>query len=133
MTALVQDRKTPTRPGDLFSRPVAASTKIFAGSLVAINASGFLVPGSVSTTLIVQGRAEEYVDNSAGGNGDASAQVRRGVFLYDNDGTVALADVGKTAYIVDDQTVADNDGSSARSAAGVIEDVDSDGVWVRID
>lgn len=132
MTALVQDRQTPKRDGEEFNRPVAAATKIFAGSLVALNASGFLVPGSVSTTLKVQGRAEEYVDNSAGGNGDATCKVRRGVFLYDNDGTVALADVTKTAYIVDDQTVADNDGSSARSAAGVIEDVDSDGVWIRI-
>lgn len=132
MAALVQDRKTPKRDGEEFNRPVAASTKIFAGSLVAINASGYLVPGSVSTTLKVQGRAEEYVDNSAGANGDLSCKVRRGVFLYGNDGTVALADVGKTAFIVDDQTVADNDGSSARSAAGVIEDVDSDGVWVRI-
>lgn len=132
MAALVQDRKTPKRDGEEFNRPVAASTKIFAGSLVAINASGYLVPGSVSTTLKVQGRAEEYVDNSAGANGDLTCKVRRGVFLYDNDGTVALADIGKTAYIVDDQTVADNDGSSARSAAGVIEDVDSDGVWIRI-
>jgi hypothetical protein len=132
MAALVQDRKTPKRDGEEINRPVAASTKIFAGSLVAINASGYLVPGSVSTTLKVQGRAEEYVDNSAGANGDLTCKVRRGVFLYDNDGTVALADIGKTAYIVDDQTVADNDGSEARSAAGVIEDVDSDGVWVRI-
>lgn len=132
MAALVQDRKTPKRDGEEFNRPVAASTKIFAGSLVAINASGYLVPGSVSTTLKVQGRAEEYVDNSAGANGDLTCKVRRGVFLYDNDGTVALADIGKTSYIVDDQTVADNDGLSARSAAGVIEDVDSDGVWVRI-
>lgn len=132
MTALVQDRQTQKRDGEEFNRPVAAATKIFAGSLVALNAAGYLVPGSVSTTLKVQGRAEEYVDNSAGGNGDATCKVRRGVFLYNNDGTVALADVTKTAYIVDDQTVADNDGSSARSAAGVIEDVDSDGVWIRI-
>ena len=133
MAALVQDRQTPQRPGTEFNRPVAASTKIHAGSLVALNASGYLVPGSVSTTLTVQGRAEEAVDNSAGGNGDATCQVRRGTFRYENDGTVALADIGKTAYIVDDQTVADNDGSSARSAAGVIEDLDADGVWVRID
>jgi hypothetical protein len=133
MTALVQDRHTPKRDGEEFNRPVAAATKIYAGSQVALNASGYLVPGSVSTTLIAQGRAEESVDNSAGGNGDVSCKVRRGVFSFDNDGTVALADVGKTAYIVDDQTVADNNGTSTRSVAGKIEDVDSDGVWVRYD
>ena len=35
-------------------------------------------------------------------------------------------------YIVDDQTVAKTDGSSARSKAGTIVNVDDQGVWVRI-
>ena len=37
-----------------------------------------------------------------------------------------------TAYIVDDQTVAKTNGSSTRSAAGTIVDVDAQGVWVRV-
>ena len=41
-------------------------------------------------------------------------------------------DIGKTAYIVDDETVALTDGSSSRSAAGTIYDVDDLGVWVEI-
>ncbi|MCY1460857.1 hypothetical protein D9M71_784510 [compost metagenome] len=45
---------------------------------------------------------------------------------------ITRADIGATAYIVDDQTVAKTDGTSTRSVAGTIRDVDSDGVWVEI-
>jgi hypothetical protein len=33
--------------------------------------------------------------------------------------------------VVDDQTVAKTNGSSSRSVAGIIRDVDADGVWVE--
>jgi hypothetical protein len=34
--------------------------------------------------------------------------------------------------VVDDQTVAKTNGSSTRSVAGIVRQVDSDGVWVEI-
>jgi len=108
------------------------STTIYAGSLVCLDASGNLVPGSVATTLIARGRAEEQVDNSAGSAGDKLCVSRKGIFKFANDGTIDRANIGDTAYIVDDQTVADNNGTSTRSAAGTIVQVDSDGVWISI-
>ena len=39
--ALSSDRNTPMQDAELISVPVAGSTKIFAGSIVAANASGF--------------------------------------------------------------------------------------------
>lgn len=132
MAALTADRNTPRREGDSYSDPVAAATTIYAGSLVCLDASGNLVPGSVATTLIARGRAEEYVDNSAGSAGDKLCVSRKGTFKFANDGTIDRANIGDTAYIVDDQTVADNNGTSTRSAAGTIVQVDSDGVWVSI-
>lgn len=132
MTALTKDRNTAQRVGDEFNHPVAAGAHIYAGSLVALDASRDAVPGSVATTLLAAGRAEEEVDNSAGGAGDLTVQVRKGVFQFANDGTIARVDIGGTAYIVDDETVADNDGTATRSAAGEIVDVDADGVWVQI-
>jgi hypothetical protein len=132
MTALTEDRNTPRREGDEYEHPVAASTVIYAGSLVALDASRNAVPGATATGLVAAGRAEERVDNSAGTTGAKTVRVRKGVFRFANDGTVSRADIGSTAYIVDDQTVANNDGTGTRSAAGVIEDVDADGVWVRI-
>jgi hypothetical protein len=113
---------------------VAAATEIFAGGLIVLNA-GVAEPGSEATDLKAVGRAEEYVDNSAGSAGDKTVRVRRGLFRFANSAggdEITLADVGGSAYIVDDQTVAKTDNTGTRSAAGTIEDVDDAGVWVNI-
>lgn len=134
MTALTADRNTPARAGDLYSRKVKASTTIHAGALVALDADGWAVPGATATTLIADGRADEAVVN-AGADGAAVVTVRKGVFRYANSAAgdaIAQTDIGAVCYIVDDQTVAKTDGTSSRSVAGTITDVDADGVWVRI-
>ena len=132
MTALTKDRNTPWREGDEFNHPAAANAVIHAGALVVLNASGDAAPGSTATGLTPAGRAEEAVDNTGGAAGDKTVQVRKGVFRYANDGSISRANIGGTAYIVDDQTLAATDGGGTRSAAGEIVDVDADGVWVKI-
>lgn len=134
MAALTEDRNTHQRQGDEISVPVAATKKIFAGSLVAASATGYATPGATATTLTALGRAEEQVDNSGGADGDVSVQVRRGVFKFGNEAgdLVTQAELGKDCYIVDDQTVARTDGGATRSKAGKVVGVDSDGVWVEI-
>jgi hypothetical protein len=135
MTALTANRNTPARDSKQFSFPVAASTKIYQGSLVCINASSLAVPGSVATTQKCVGRADEIADNSAGLASAINVPVSRGCFRFGNSAStdaIALKDVGASCYIVDDQTVAKTDGTGARSIAGVIRDVDADGVWVEI-
>lgn len=131
MPALTQDRNTPQRFGDTFNHPVAASSVIFAGSIVVLNAAGDAVPGSTATGLKAVGRAEQYIDNSGGVAGDKAVDVRKGTFRFENDGSIDRTDIEATAYIVDDQTVANTDGTGTRSAAGKIVDVDADGVWVK--
>jgi hypothetical protein len=132
--ALTSDRNTPFRTGDDVVHPIAATKKIYAGSLVALNASGYAVPGSAATTLIAVGRAEAQVDNSSGTNGDKNITVRRGIFRFANSGAdvVTRTEIGKSCYIVDDQTVAKTDGTGTRSVAGKVIDLDSAGVWVEI-
>lgn len=135
MAALTADRATPRRDGKRFSLPVAASTKIFAGSLVCVNTSSLAVKGAVSTTLKAAGVAIEQADNSAGAASAIRVEVERGVFQFANSASsdlIALADIGSTCFIVDDQTVAKTNGSSTRSAAGIVRDVDAQGVWVEI-
>lgn len=133
--ALSKDRNTKRRDGVSFNDPLAASTRIFAGALVCLNAAGNAVPGATSTTLKARGVAQEYVDNSAGAAGDQRVSTRRGVFNFANSASadeITRADIGVNAYIVDDQTVAKTSATNTRSVAGVIRDVDSDGVWVEI-
>jgi hypothetical protein len=133
MAALTADRNTKERADKMFSFPVKAATKIFAGSIVVLNA-GKAAPGSTALALVAVGRAEENVDNSAGADGDLNVSVRRGCFRFLNSAAgdaIALSDVGASCYVVDDQTVAKTDGAGTRSKAGTIRDVDSDGVWVE--
>ena len=132
MTALTKDRNTAKRAGAVHNDPVAASTNIFAGSIAVLNATGYAAPGTTATGLIARGVCQKQVDNSAGVDGALSVDTQPGIYLLANDGSVVRTDIGATAYIVDDQTVANTDGAGTRSAAGKITDVDADGVWVQI-
>ena len=132
--ALSGDRNTPRKEGDIRQFDVAAATKIYAGALVCLNAAGDAVPGSTATTLTAVGRADQHVDNSGGAAGDLTVDVRRGVFRFGNSAgadEIGAEDIGSTAYVVDDETVALTDGTSTRSVAGTIYDVDAQGVWVE--
>jgi hypothetical protein len=135
MTALTADRNTPRAEGNIKSLPMSAS-KIFAGAIVMRNATGFATKGAVATTLVGVGRAEEQVDNSSGSAGDKRINVRPGVYRYANSAAgdlITIADIGKPAYAIDDQTVAKTDGTATRSIAGFVFDVDAIGVWVEFD
>ena len=136
MAALTEDRNTPQRDGRTYSFEVAGSTKIYAGSLVALNSSGYATPGATSTTLVAVGMAIEQVDNSSGSDGDENVTVQAGIFRFGNStggDEITIAEIGDACYIVDDQTVAKTDGTSTRSVAGIVVDVDSTGVWVLIE
>lgn len=135
MVALTKDRNTVRRDGVQFNDPVAGATRIFAGSIVCLNAAGNAVPGSPSATLKARGVAQEQVDNRDGAAGALRIETRRGVFPFANSASadeITRADIGADAYIVDDQTVAKTSATNTRSVAGVIRDVDSNGVWVEI-
>ena len=112
--------------------PVKGSTTIYQGALVALDASGYAVPGSKAATLTAAGRAEETVANT-GADGEVSIRVARGVFVFDNAtdaGKLTAAHVLKPCYIADDQTVtATADGASV---AGLVIRVDDAGVAVEI-
>ena len=132
MTALAADRNTPERAGDQFVYPVAATTLIYAGSIVMLNAAGDATKGATATGQICVGRAEQQVNNT-GAAAAATISVSKGVFRWANStagDAITKAEIGDNCYIVDDQTVAKTDATGTRSVAGKIVDVDSSGVWV---
>jgi hypothetical protein len=132
--SLTADRNTFSSDGVLIAVPVAAGVKIFAGALVAANATGYAQPGAVATTLTYLGRADQFVDNTGGANGAATVMVRRRrAFYWQNSATDAVtqASVGKVCYIADDQTVSATNGANTQSAAGIVLSVDANGVWVE--
>lgn len=132
--ALTKDRNTFQRTGETVAHPVAAATKIYAGALVVLNASGQAEPGTTALGKTAVGRAEAQVDNTAGIAGAIQVEVRRGVFKYNNFAADSInrQDIGKTCYVVDDETVGKTDATGTRSPAGKVVDVDGNGVWVEI-
>ncbi|MBA5602493.1 hypothetical protein [Pectobacterium aroidearum] len=131
----MSDRNTPQRDGLLFPVPVAASTEIFGGHIIAANAAGYAVPATATAGQITLGVSDGWVDNSVGANGSADALVARGrawQFVNHAADAVTQADVGKDCYVVDSQTVAKTSNTNARPVAGKVHAVGSDGVWVLI-
>lgn len=121
---------TPERSGEMIYLPLAAATKIFAGTLVAVNSAGNALPAADTAGLRVMGRAEQTVDNTGGAAGDLSINVKRGVFRLPNSATAAVDadDKGKICFIETDEVVAET--STHKVKAGRVVDVDDDGVWV---
>ena len=130
--AATSSRNTVTRAGRVWSYPVAAATIIYAGTMVVLDSSGNAKPAADTAGLRVIGMARADVDNSAGSAGDLDVEVSRtDVAHFTNSSTAAVDadDKGKLCYVEDDSTVAET--STHKVQAGIVEDVDSDGVWVR--
>jgi hypothetical protein len=131
--ALAEDRSTEERAMQYRTYGVLASTKIFAGSMVAITAAGYAVPASDTAGLILVGRAEAQIDNSAGASGALDITVKRGTFSWAATG-MAISNVGDPVFALDDQTVGVTGGSTNKVYAGVIaEYVSATEVWVEQD
>ncbi len=113
--------------------PVKAATTIFQGSIVAIDADGYAIPGKKAAALKAAGRAEETVENT-GKDGEAVVRVKRGVFVFDNASAAANkvgpADILGPCYIEDDQTVTQT--ATGASVAGLVVRVDDEGVAVEM-
>lgn len=125
MAKLSQDRDTKRREGTLYG--FEAGANIFAGSLVSLNAAGKAVPSTADGTVCV-GVAEHAAKSGE------PVRVRRGVFALDGDASAAFtrADVGSECVVVDDHTVGTQPKDGTAPVAGLIVDVDAQGVWVRI-
>ena len=105
MTALTGDRNSHRRVSDVFEDPVKASTKIYGGSMVCLDANGKAVPASDTVGLKIRGVAEGRADNSSGADDAINIITRRdGAYKFSASG-LTDADIDKPVYIVDDQTI----------------------------
>lgn len=111
---------------------VAALAIIYPGAIVAIDADGYLVPGDEATTLKTMGIAtpkehqlylgggsKGYIDATDAADGDFECEVLHCIAYCKNsagDDEVEIAHVGDDCYLVDDETVALTDGSTAGTA-----------------
>ena len=133
MAALTKDRATPYRDGIEIDFPVAANIKIYAGSLVCANTTGYAVPAADTAGLKFGGVALEQADNTGGANGAKTVRLRRsGVFEFDA-ASITQAMVGTAMYIVDDHTMDDATGPTNDIRIGILVKYVADTIgWVDI-
>jgi hypothetical protein len=134
MAATTTDRNTPRKViYREVAYPVKAATKINGGTIVAVDATGYLVPAADAAGLKVVGCSDEGVDNTAGASGALECKVLHGVFKFANNGTnpVVQATVGSAPQIADDQTVRAS-GATNAITAGIVDRVESDGIWLSV-
>lgn len=115
--------------------PVAASTHIYQGSIVALNSAGYLVPASANASLHIVGVAQVEADNSSGAAGDIDCSVERGAFYFANGSSTAAiveADIGRVVYAADDQTLSRINTSGTLPAVGKVLGVDDSKVIVEV-
>lgn len=133
MTALTSPRSPPSLATgkDVWTQhPVAANKKVYPGAMVGLNATGYLVPATASPTLTILGVASPktiqltrfgpaqvllgYIDTTNLADGKAECTVHMPIALMANDGaSITKAEIGKSCFAVDDQTVAKTDGNAA--------------------
>jgi hypothetical protein len=120
MAGLTRDRATAYREGIEVEYPVAAATKIYAGSLVCVDSAGYAAPAADTSGYRFVGAAMEQVDNGSGANGDKVVRVRRtGVFEFDA-ASITQAMVGNAMYAVNDHTFDDAAGPTNDVKVGVL-------------
>jgi hypothetical protein len=129
LAALTANHDAERKDGILVAYKVAARAVIYKGALVCLNAAGYAVPAADEAGLTFVGVAYERGDNAAGDDGDVSARVWKDGSFRVAMAAPRLEDLGKTAYVVDDDTVA----LSAAHAvpAGTLVEIPADNV-VRV-
>ena len=123
------DRTGNERTGNrMLNIPVKGGAELTEATMAAINGDGYAAPAAASAGLRVAGCVQRYCDNRNGADGEQTVSVKRGVFVWDNDGTIKETDILKPCYVKDERTVTITaDGSSV---AGIILEVADDGVTV---
>ena len=145
MTALAGSYDPKRKEGQLIRYPLAAGAHVYKGALVCVvTATGLLAAGADAAGVVCVGVAHEEGNNVAGAvqydgtvtsgaAGAVSVRVEKtGVYLYHKTGAVQT-DVGKTAFLVDDNTVATTATTDSVHCGVVCGLVDTGMVAVRID
>jgi len=133
MTALAADTVRPYRARRaLTPYPVKKNATIRAGSIVELD-GGYAVAASKGENKTYIGIADKGVTGGTS-NGAKNVLVRRDVVARFSNASggdaIGAGDVGKQAYVVDDNTVTDT--STSTTALGRIETVTPEGIWVQL-
>lgn len=147
--ALSNGRTVKEKPqGQVKEYPVLANAVLYHGGIGVINSDGRAKAGVTGTALIAVGKirsnarlkgatntkGSEVWDATGLANAAFDVEVEEGTFAWKNSGgdAILITQIGEVCYIEDDETVSATNGGGTQSAAGIVRDVDTDGVWVEM-
>ena len=94
------DRTGNERTGNrMLNIPVKAGVELNEATMAVINADGYAEKASAAEGVKVAGCVQRYCDNRNGADGEQSVSVKRGTFVWDNDGSIKETDILKKCYI----------------------------------
>ncbi|MCK6521842.1 hypothetical protein L6R49_10425 [Myxococcota bacterium] len=133
MAAATEDRATEARDGKYMAAPITAGGVLLLGVMVVWASDGYAANGTDTSGVVFAGVVRKEGDNTSGADGDVTGEVHTdGVFKFNHSGLL-ITDVGKTLYLVDNQTVGLADDTTNAIEVGTLEQwVSSSEVWVRI-
>lgn len=104
--ALTTNYDAERKDGILVQYKVAARTVIYKGAMVCLNADGYAVPAEDKAGLKFVGFAYDRGENPQGNDGDEFLRVWKDGSFRVEMVSPQLSDLGATAFVVDDNTVA---------------------------
>jgi|CXWL01.1.fsa_nt_gi hypothetical protein len=131
MAAASSERNTDRKDPGYKAYPVLASTRIYKGTLVAIDNAGYATPATNAASQRVVGVADAGANNSAGASGAINVVVREGVYKFAAS-SITQAMVGQMMYVVDDQTFDDAIGTAGIKAGRLVEFVSTTEGWIHV-
>ena len=127
---LTANRNTLSLAG-LGSWPVTFTVKdlaiLFAGAMLAKDATPEAVPASDTAGLIFLGRCPEYIDNTDDGE---LVCPEFGIFGWSNDASNPVLATDLVVYVKTDDSVCASAGSTNKVVGGLLVAIDGDKVWV---
>ena len=134
MTAATEDR-TATRKVPPLRYPVVATLTIYKGTMVCLDADGYATPAADTAGL--SGVVGIAMETRTGGSssGDTSIRVDSGKAFLVNATSVTQAMLGRMMYVVDDNVVEEDGGTSVDNhipAGNMIEFVSTTSCYISI-
>lgn len=124
MAAATTDRDGQRQLSELVPYFGASGRNYYKGTFVMVNGPGVIIPavaGAGASGGYLLGVAANRVTQNSTGTSSATLHVwKTGEFYFDINGTGASADIGRRAYIVDDQTVGTSVGFPAHYAGEIV-------------
>ncbi|EIN5959852.1 hypothetical protein LPO95_001500 [Vibrio cholerae] len=119
------------RFGSKRAYPQKGNTQLLSGVAVFLAAGLAVAHSAAAANSLFVGVATEFSDATGLSDGAMKVEVDSAEIKFANVGDITPSHVGSTAYFASANKLSSNSSTNTRVPAGVITQVDDDGVWVK--